>query len=77
MPLVTQNWDGPITFHAGQVKIIIDYIRREIYWAFLGEEANILVWSTALVITCACESNFNLFSDSNQLGQAVQVIRES
>ena len=26
-----QNWAGPVIFDAGQVKIIIDYIRREIF----------------------------------------------
>ena len=30
-------WAGPIKFDPGQVKIIIDYIRREIFWTFLGD----------------------------------------
>ena len=36
-PLATKNWAGPIKFDPGQVKITIDYIRREIFWTFLGD----------------------------------------
>ena len=35
-PLVTKNWVGPVKFDPGQVKIILDYIRREIFRTFLG-----------------------------------------
>ena len=35
--LATNNWAGPVKFDPGQVKIIIDYIRREICWTFLGD----------------------------------------
>ena len=35
--LATNNWAGPVKFDPGQVKIIIDYIRREIFWTFLGD----------------------------------------
>ena len=36
-PLVTKNWAGPVKFDHGQVKSIIDYIKREIFWTFLGD----------------------------------------
>ena len=36
-PLTTKNWAGPVKFDPGQVKIIIDYIRREIFLTFLGD----------------------------------------
>ena len=29
--LATNNWAGPVKFDPGQVKIILDYIRREIF----------------------------------------------
>ena len=35
-PLATKNWSGPVKFDLGQVKIIIDYIRREIFQTLLG-----------------------------------------
>ena len=31
-PLATKNWAGPVKFDPWQVKIILDYIRREIFW---------------------------------------------
>ena len=37
LPLATQNWAGPVRFDPGQIKIIIDYIRRVIFWIFLGD----------------------------------------
>ena len=36
LPLTTKNWAGPIKFDLGQVKIVNDYIRREIF----------LIWGT-------------------------------
>ena len=36
-PLATKNWAGPVKFDPGQLNIIIDYIRREIFWTFLGD----------------------------------------
>ena len=36
-PLTNKNWAGPVKFDPGQVKIIIDYIRREIFLTFLGD----------------------------------------
>ena len=36
-PLETKNWAGPVSFDPGQVKIIIEYIRRKIFSAFLGD----------------------------------------
>ena len=36
-PLVTKNWAEPVKFDPGQVKIIIEYIRKEIFWIFLGD----------------------------------------
>ena len=30
-PLATKNWTGPAKFDPGQVKIIIDYIRRDFF----------------------------------------------
>ena len=36
-PLVTTNLAGPVKFNHEQVKIIIDYIRREIFLTFLGD----------------------------------------
>ena len=35
-------------FDPGRVKIIIDYTRREIFWAFLGNWEKIWVWNTGL-----------------------------
>ena len=32
-----ENWAGPVKFDPGQVKIMIDHIRREIFWTFLGD----------------------------------------
>ena len=32
----TKNSAGPIKFDPGQVKIIIDYTRKEIFWTFMG-----------------------------------------
>ena len=37
LPLAPKSWTGPVKFDPGQVKIIIDYIRREIFWTFLGD----------------------------------------
>ena len=37
LPLATKNWAGPVIFEPGQVKITIDYIRREIFLTFLGD----------------------------------------
>ena len=45
-PLATKNLAGPLKFDPGQVKIIIDYIRREIFLTFLGDWEKILVWNT-------------------------------
>ena len=45
-PLATKNWAGPVKSDPGQVKIIIDYIRREFFWTFLGDLEKILVWNT-------------------------------
>ena len=45
-PLATKNWAGPAKFDPGQVKIIIDYIRREIFLMFLGDLEKFLVWNT-------------------------------
>ena len=36
-PLATKDWAGPVKFNPGQVKILIDYIRREIFITFLGD----------------------------------------
>ena len=36
-PLATKNWAGPVKFDPGQVKIITDYIRREIFLTFLAD----------------------------------------
>ena len=36
-PLATKNWAGPVKFDPGQVKIITDYIRKEIFLTFLGD----------------------------------------
>ena len=44
--MVGQNWAGPVEFDPGQVKIIINYIRREIFWTFLGDSEEILIWNT-------------------------------
>ena len=44
--MVDQNWAGPVEFDPGQVKIIINYIRREIFWTFLGDSEEILIWNT-------------------------------
>ena len=46
-PLATKNWAGPVKFDPGQVKIIIDYIRKEIFWTFLGDWEKILVRNSA------------------------------
>ena len=35
-PLVNPNWVGPVKFDHGQVKIVIDHIRREFFWIFLS-----------------------------------------
>ena len=35
-PMATKNWAGPVEFHPGQVKIIINYIWRKIFSIFLG-----------------------------------------
>ena len=40
-PLATKHLAGPVEFDTGQVKNLIDYIRREI---FLGHLVKILVW---------------------------------
>ena len=47
-PHVTKNWAWPVKFDPGQVKTIIDYIRREIFLTFLGDWENFLVWNTVL-----------------------------
>ena len=49
--LVTKNWAGPDKFDPGQVMIIIDYIRREIFLTFLGDKVKILVVSTVMATT--------------------------
>ena len=36
-PLLTKNWAGPVKFDSGQVKMIIDNIRRGIFSTFLGD----------------------------------------
>ena len=36
-PLATKNLAGPVKFDPGQVKIIIDYIRRDIFFNILGD----------------------------------------
>ena len=36
-PLATKNWAGPVILDPGQLKIRIDYRRREIVWTFLGD----------------------------------------
>ena len=48
-PLSAKNWVGPVNFDPGQVKIIIGYIRREIFWTFLGDQEKIVVWNTVSV----------------------------
>ena len=35
--LATKKWAGPVKFDPGQVKILINYIRRGIFWTFLGD----------------------------------------
>ena len=35
--LATKKWAGPVKFDPGQVKIMIDYIRKEIFRPFLGD----------------------------------------
>ena len=47
-PLMTKTL-GPVTFDPWQVKIIINYIRKDIFWTFLGVSEKILVWDTAHV----------------------------
>ena len=34
---VTKKWAGPVKFYPGQVEIIIDYKRRDIFWTLLGD----------------------------------------
>ena len=36
-PLATKNWAAPVKFDPGQVKIIIDYIKKQIFLTFLGD----------------------------------------
>ena len=44
--LVTKNWAETVKFDPGQVKIIIDYIMKEIFLTFLGDKKKFLVWNT-------------------------------
>ena len=46
LPLVTKKLAGPVKFDLGQVKIIIDYIRREIFGTFPGDLEKFFVWNT-------------------------------
>ena len=52
-PLVTKIWTGPVRFDPGQVKIIIDFIRKEIFLTFLGDKEKIIVWNTESVVPFA------------------------
>ena len=48
-PLATKNWAGPVKFDPGQVKIIIDFIRREIFldiYGRLSESFSLKHWAT-------------------------------
>ena len=47
-PLLTKNWTGSVKIDPGQVKIIIDYIGREIFLTCLGDKEKILVWNTGV-----------------------------
>ena len=49
LPLASKNWAVAVELDPGQVKIIIGYIRREIFWTFLGDQVKILVWNTEYV----------------------------
>ena len=49
--LATKNWAGQVKFDPGQVKIIKDYIKREIFLTFLGDWEKILVWNTVYMIS--------------------------
>ena len=55
--MATKNWAGPVKFDPGQVKILIDYIRMEIFWTFLGDlrenfSLNHCNRRTVLVVNC-------------------------
>ena len=56
-----QNWAGPVEFDPGQVKIMIDYTRGEIFWTFLGDEVKILVWSTETLVTVLLQYTYLLW----------------
>ena len=57
-PLLTKTWAGPAKFDPGQVKIIIDNIRRENFWTILGDWVKILAWNTEMAWCHQAKSHY-------------------